>query len=115
MRECIIENEERDRLNVVHVRGSLDAYSFPRLESLLSELQDAHRTRVVLDCEHIDYMSSAALGILIGFTRRVREDGGDLKLVNLPGKIYNIIELLGFHKLLEIYDRQDDAIQAFEG
>lgn len=115
MRECIIENQEKEQLNIVKIRGSLDAYSFPRLESLLSDLQDNQRRKVILDCAEIDYMSSAALGILIGFTRRVRESGGDLKLVNLPSKIYNIIELLGFHKILEIYADMDEALAAFEG
>jgi len=102
MRECIIEREQKDNLDVLHLDGSLDAYSFPRLESTLNGLRESDRNRVILDCGNLDYISSAALGALIGFARRAREKNGDLKLANLSPKIFNIVELLGFHKILEI-------------
>lgn len=102
MRECIIEREEAEDLDVLHLDGSLDAYSFPRLESTLNDLRDSNRNRVILDCGNLDYISSAALGALIGFARRARESDGDLKLARLSPKIFNIVELLGFHKILEI-------------
>lgn len=113
MRECIIKREERDELDVVRLDGALDSYSFPRLETTLNGLRDNQRNRVILDCGGLDYISSAALGALIGFARRSRESGGDLKLVRLSPKIYNIVELLGFHKILEIHNDLDDAVQKF--
>lgn len=113
MRECIIKREELDSLDVVRLDGALDSYSFPRLETTLNGLRDSDRNRVILDCSGLDYISSAALGALIGFARRAREKGGDLKLVQLSRKIYNIVELLGFHKILEIHDSMDAAAQKF--
>ena len=114
MKECIIEREERGDLDIVHLDGSLDAYSFPRLESALNNLRETSRNRVILDCDGLDYISSAALGALIGFARRAREKDGDLKLVKLSQKIFNIVELLGFHKILEIYPDVEQAVEKFE-
>lgn len=113
MRECIIKREERDDLDVLHLDGSLDAYSFPRLESTLNGLRENNRNRVILDCGGLDYISSAALGAFIGFARMARENNGDMKLVKLSPKIYNIVELLGFHKILEIHQDTEDAIKSF--
>lgn len=113
MRECVIKREERGDLDVVRLDGALDSYSFPRLETSLNELRDNQRNRVVLDCGGLDYISSAALGALIGFARRSREAGGDLKLVKLSPKIYNIVELLGFHKILEIHTSIEEAVNKF--
>jgi anti-sigma B factor antagonist len=115
MRECIIKREERDDLDVVRLDGSLDSYSFQRLETTLNQLRETNRNRVILDCGSLDYISSAALGALIGFARRARENNGDMKLVNLSPKIYNIVELLGFHKILEIHSNLDEAIGKFQG
>lgn len=114
MRECAIRTEEKDELDIVHLDGSLDAYSFPRLEGALNELRQAHRHRVILDCHTLEYISSVALGALIGFARRARENGGDLKLVRLSDKIYNIVELLGFHRILEIHKTAEEATKEFE-
>ena len=113
MRECVIEREKKGELDILHLDGSLDAYSFPRLEGSLNGLRENDRNKVILDCTGLDYISSAALGALIGFARRARESNGDLKLVNLTPKIYNIVELLGFHKILEIYQEIDEATKSF--
>ena len=96
MRECEIKGEQDGDVDILHLEGSLDAYSFPRLEATLNKLRENSRNRVVLDCGGLDYISSAALGALIGFARRARENDGDLKLARLSPKIYNIVELLGF-------------------
>jgi anti-anti-sigma regulatory factor len=50
MRECNIKIEQLGDLDILRLDGSLDAYSFPRLESALNQLRDQNRNRVVLDC-----------------------------------------------------------------
>ena len=67
MRECNIQLDEKGDLDILRLDGSLDAYSFPRLETTLSQLQENERNRVILDCSSLEYVSSAALGALIGF------------------------------------------------
>jgi anti-anti-sigma factor len=113
MKTCIINREERDDLDIVHLEGSLDAHAYPRLETALNELRHLSRNRVILNCKGLDYISSAGLGALIGFARRAHEQNGDLKLANVSPKILNIIELLGFHKILEIVDDVESAVEVF--
>ena len=76
MRECSIDVEEQGDVDILRLNGSLDAYSFPRLETTLNQLRDSKRHRVILDCSGLEYISSAALGALIGFARRSRENKG---------------------------------------
>lgn len=113
MRECTIQLEQKGNLDILRLDGSLDAYSFPRLESTLNQLREKERNRVILDCSGLEYISSAALGALIGFARRARENNGDMKLASLTPRIYNIVELLGFNKILEIYATPDEAAKQF--
>lgn len=113
MRECQIKHESREDVDVLHLDGALDAYSFPRLESSLNHLRDSSRHRIILDCSNLDYINSAALGALIGFARRAREQGGDLKLAALTPKIYSIVELLGFDKILQIFPDTHLAVSKF--
>lgn len=113
MRECVIEREEKQGTDVLHLCGALDAYSLQNLEFALDELKQSQRCLVVLECGNLEYISSAALGALVGFARTAREAGGDLKLANLSPKIWSIVELLGFHKILEIYPTVDEAVEKF--
>ena len=114
MKECVIQVEERDGVFILRLDGSLDAYSFPNLEAQLKNLKEKNQHKVVLDCTGLDYVHSAALGAFIGFARMSRDKGGDLKLVNLSPKIYNIVELLGFHKILEIHKEVNQAVARFK-
>lgn len=114
MRECQIKHEARGDVDILHLDGALDAYSFPRLESALNQLRDKQRHRIVLDCAHLEYINSAALGALIGFARRARENGGDLKIAALTPKIYSIVELLGFDKILQVFPDADLAVGKFK-
>jgi anti-sigma B factor antagonist len=84
------------------------------LESQLNALFHQGRYSLVLDCRDLDYIGSAGLGALIGFAKQAREHNGDLCLLNVPERIYKIIELLGFTKVLQVHHTEDAAIASFQ-
>lgn len=113
MKDFRIEKESRNAVQVVRLSGSLDMYSFPRLESHLAALFQQGQYWVVLDCKDLDYIGSAGLGALIGFAKQAREHKGDVKLLNVPERIFKIIELLGFTKVLQVYQNEETAVASF--
>ncbi len=113
MKDFHIDREAKGEIQLVKLTGSLDMYSFPRLESQLSTLFDQGHIRVVLDCHNLDYIGSAGLGALIGFAKQARLKGGDVKLLHVPERIYKIIELLGFTKVLQVHETEEAAIGSF--
>jgi anti-sigma B factor antagonist len=113
MKDFRIEREARGNVQLVRLSGSLDMYSFPHLETQLSTMFQQAQYRVVLDCRDLDYIGSAGLGALIGFAKQAREHGGDVKLLNVPERIYKIIELLGFTKVLQVHTGEESAFESF--
>lgn len=113
MRDCSINLETRNDLDIVHLEGALDFRTFPRLEIVTRELMEQGRYRVVFDCLNLNYVSSATLGSLVAFSRQAREQGGDLKLASVPEDIMAIIRLLGFDTVLDIQPDTDAAVRAF--
>jgi anti-sigma B factor antagonist len=114
MKDFRIDQETRGTVQIVRLAGSLDMYSFPQLESQLNALFQQGRYFLVLDCRNLDYIGSAGLGALIGFAKQAREHNGDLRLLNVPERIYKIIELLGFTKVLRVHQTEDDAVASFQ-
>ena len=114
MKDFRIDQESRGPVQLIRLVGSLDMYSFPRLESQLNALFQQGRYSLVLDCRDLDYIGSAGLGALIGFAKQAREHNGDLRLLNVPERIYKIIELLGFTKVLQVHQTEDDAVASFQ-
>jgi anti-sigma B factor antagonist len=113
MKDFRIDQESRGPVQIIRLAGSLDMYSFPRLESQLDALFQQGRYRLVLDCRELDYIGSAGLGALIGFAKQAREHNGDVHLLNVPERIYKIIELLGFTRVLKVHQTEEDAIASF--
>jgi anti-sigma B factor antagonist len=113
MKDFRIEREERGSVQLVRLSGSLDMYSFPRLEMQLNTLFQQGHYCIVLDCHELDYIGSAGLGALIGFAKQAREHSGDVKLLNVPDRIYKIIELLGFTRVLQVHNAEAAAVDAF--
>lgn len=100
-------------VEVVVVRGDLDAHTFPKLQERLEASLVAGRPRIVLDCSGLDYISSAGLGVLKQMCRDCRESGGDIRLAGLSEKVRSIMSLLGFTRLLHVYPHPSDAVASF--
>jgi anti-sigma B factor antagonist len=113
MKDFCIVPELRGPVQLMRLSGSLDMFSFPRLEAQLNAFFQEGRYFVVLDCQDLDYIGSAGLGALIGFARQAREHNGDVRLLNVPDRIYRIIELLGFTRVLRVLNTEEDAVASF--
>src|SRR4051812_1067243 len=84
-----------DQVNIIELSGQLDAHTAPEFERFLEQLvRENHRYNLVLDFHNLDYISSAGLGVLMGLIEEVRASNGDIKLANLPEKIFHVLDLL---------------------
>lgn len=96
---------------VLALKGYLDAYTAPELEKAIQAEVDGGSLRLVADCGRLTYISSAGLGVFMGFVEEVREAGGDIKICGLIPKVRQVFELLGFP---EVFDLVED-VKAAEG
>ncbi len=100
-------------LQIVKVQGYLDTSTFPKLQDHLQELIEKGEYRIIVEFGELSYISSAGLGVLMGMLQEVRQYNGDLKLSNMAPKIRNLFDMLGFSRLVRIYDDVDTAKKAF--
>ncbi|HUI08416.1 MAG TPA: STAS domain-containing protein [Verrucomicrobiae bacterium] len=114
MKDFQIEKESRGPVQIIRLNGSLDMYSFPRLEAQLNAFFRLGQYLMILDCRNLEYIGSAGLGALIALAKQAREHNGDLRLLNLPERIYKVIELLGFTKVLQVFDSEEAALASFQ-
>ncbi len=100
-------------VQVVNVQGYLDSSTFPQLQDHLQEQIEKKEFRIIIEFGDLNYISSAGLGVLMGTLQIMRDNGGDLKLANMSSKIRNLFDMLGFSRLIRIYDDLEMAKQAF--
>lgn len=105
--------QDHDDVSVLAIKGFLDAHTAPEFEFAIQELLKNKRYKMVVDFQELNYISSAGLGVFMGFIEEVRKNGGDIKLAQMNEKVFKIFDLLGFPNLYEIYKSRDEAIQKF--
>ncbi|RMD97748.1 MAG: anti-sigma factor antagonist [Calditrichaeota bacterium] len=108
-----VAKQEDGDLVVLYLKGFLDAHTAPRLESALQECVDQQKYKIIVNFEGLSYISSAGLGVFMGFIEDVRRNGGDIKLTNMSSKIYRVFDLLGFPALYEIFENESEAKEKF--
>ncbi|MBI5464577.1 MAG: STAS domain-containing protein [Ignavibacteriales bacterium] len=113
MNEFKIHHREGDGVNVMELRGYLDAHTAPDLESAFQKLLNEKKYNIIVNCKDLSYISSAGLGVFMAYIEDVRKQAGDIKLTNMTPKVYNVFDLLGFPILYEIYKDEHDAVSKF--
>jgi anti-sigma B factor antagonist len=104
---------EKNGVNIVELKGFLDAHTAPELEDVFQKLLKNKKYRIIVNFRELSYISSAGLGVFMAFIEEVRKNEGDIKLSNMTPKVFNVFDLLGFPILYEIYGDESDAISKF--
>ena len=89
--------------------GEGDVVLRETVETLLTE----GRSKIVLNLSRISYMDSAGIGELVACYKRSREKGGQLKLLNPSGKVYDLLQLTKLEEIFETFRDEGEAIQSF--
>ena len=96
---------------VVDVEGQLIVGNRQELkQKVLEELEGGER-KFVVDFEKTGYIDSSGLGVLVSLSKKIREQGGELRLANLNEDLRTLFELTKLDTLFHIADSRDEALQ----
>jgi len=97
----------------VTVQGFLDAHTVPEMEKVIQDLIQTGKYKIIVDFKELSYISSAGLGVFMSVIGDVKNNDGDIVLMDMPPKIYKVFDLLGFTEIFTIVDNEQAAVQAF--
>ena len=100
-------------VTLMHIGGSLDAETSPKFESKIRGEIERGAKKIVCNMEHLDYIASAGLGVLIGANDILSKLGGEMRISSMNDKIMKIFKLLGFIRLFKIFENDQKAIDSF--
>ena len=109
-----IDVRELKRATIVAVKGRVDSSNSAELEKTFENLMDEGTFRIVVDCQGLEYISSAGLHVLVSTLKACRRyNRGDLRLCNLSDRISEVLDLAGLVPLFEIFDDAVGAVGSF--
>jgi anti-sigma B factor antagonist len=80
------------------LKGTLNASQAEKARAFFATVTSS----ATLDCTHLDYISSAGLGILFATQRRLGETAHKLRLQNLNLHLTELFKVAGFHMVFDI-------------
>jgi anti-anti-sigma factor len=115
--EKLIISEDRTGsaapVSVLTLKGTIETTNASGLEETLARIMDERCYRIVVDLGAVTYISSAGWGIFISEIKRIRRNGGDIKLVAMSPEVREVFDLLEFGNILKPFERTEDALRDF--
>jgi anti-sigma B factor antagonist len=74
-------------------------------------LQDCRK--LVLDLGKVRFVDSRGCGAILSCLKQVSATGGDLKLCEVGKAARSVFELIRLHRICEILNTREEAVQAF--
>ncbi len=104
----------RGDITFVKIKGYIDTTTSNEVSSKLSELINEGNYQFIIDMGGVNYVSSAGWGVFVGEIRNIRENSGDLKIVQMTPDVFEVFEMLEFNRILDYYETIEEAVNDFD-
>jgi anti-anti-sigma factor len=105
----LISSSKKGNLLIVAVEGRIDSVTAPELEEWIAENLAPPSSDVVLDCSHLDYISSAGLRVMLNISKTVTKASYTFSIACVQDHVREVFEISGFDSFIPIHDSVADV------
>ena len=98
---------------IVEVEGQLIVGNRQELKAVIQQALDNGEHKLLVDFAKTGYIDSSGLGALVSISKKVREQGGELRLSGLNEDLRSLFELTKLDTLFAIADSSAQALAGF--
>jgi len=98
---------------LLYLTGYIDTYNSNFFQKRIQKAIEMGFLRLVFHCGGLNYVSSTGIGSFTAFLKAVKPRGGDLVLLEIQPKVYEVFQLLGFSQFFNIKDDLDESVDFF--
>ncbi len=98
---------------VVAVDGQLIVGNRQELKQRVLDALETGERKFLIDFTKTGYIDSSGLGVLVSLSKKIRDEGGELRLAGLNEDLKTLFELTKLDTLFAISDSPPEALAAF--
>ena len=98
---------------IVAVDGQLIVGNRQELKQKILDALEGGDRKFLIDFTRTGYIDSSGLGVLVSLSKKIRDEGGELRLAGLNEDLRTLFELTKLDTLFAISDTANDALAAF--
>jgi len=109
-----INVRQRDGVTILEPKGkiTIGVGDVALREAVHRELEAGSRS-ILIDMNGVTTIDSSGIGELVSTYTSVKNRGGKLKLLHLPDKVSDILQITQLISVFETYDDEDEAVRSF--
>ena len=100
-------------VTILDLTGKLAGEAGETLADRIDDLIDAGRAGLILNLQGVTFIDSAALGGLLSKRTAVMKAGGQLRLLNLTERVWDLMVTTKLELVFETFSSEADALEAF--
>lgn len=98
----IFEVNEQNGVLFTTVSGRLDTPAAVKAQQEITPLLENADKKIILDCTHLDYISSSGLRLFLTIRKEASAKGGKVTIQNINEEIDKVFKMTGFSTLFNI-------------
>lgn len=106
-----LNTEQEQNVHIIHIEGDLDASSSIILDTAMYEAISKPEKAILVNCEKLNYISSAGLGVFMSHLSDLEEKNIFFALYGMSEKVKNVFEILGLEQLIRYFPSKQIALQ----
>lgn len=107
-----VDLEVLSNVLIVRLSGELDHHTAENLKQQMEEkIFKGNVQNIVLSLEHLHFMDSSGLGVILGRYKQITGRGGEMVVCSINPLIYRLFELSGLFKIIKIRENEGEALQ----
>jgi anti-sigma B factor antagonist len=104
-----------DGIEILSLQGKITIGSGDvQLRDLIAQCMNDGKTNILLDMSGVSTIDSSGIGELVGSFTTVTNRGGRLKLLHLPGKVTDLLQVTQLITVFEVHDDEAKAVASFK-
>lgn len=108
-----IKVNEKDQMVILRFSGKLDTNTSPEADVFFKKVLEEGHVKVLVDFEHLDYMSSAGLRVLLSAAKQLQGKGA-VGICSMNDDVREVLEMTGLADLVfKVFHNEEEALRGF--
>jgi anti-sigma B factor antagonist len=90
----------------IHINGELDANSSIQLDEVIKEALEQGKTKIIVNCLNLNYISSAGLGVFISHHDDLNKAGGKFIFYSMNESVFGTFKILGLNEIMSVTETE---------
>lgn len=99
---------------IVYLSGYIDTYNSTYFQRKIEKIINNDYVNLMFNCAKLTYVSSTGIGSFAAFLKLAKSKGGDIVLLEVAPKVYEVFQLLGFSQFFNIKSTFEEGVDYFK-